>query len=387
VAEGSDTAQAARRGAARAVTNWLLILVTLGLIGGWASTGLYRLELGEAAIIMQLGKFDRVARREGLAWHWPEPLEFDVPINVAEIRSVTFGLEDGEAPAMSDDGERVGRSGEEGTYSRFIQTADNNIVSVSYELQYSVNNPYSFAFGMAEPDKMLHDATQSSLRQVIGGKSVDNVLIFEKQKIEREARAILSAIMSDYSSIIIRDPEGAADAEIDPEFDERSPFNINKISLQTVHPPAQVRGAFEDVKAAQQDEDRAMSRARGDAREIIEGARAEASELDEGSEAYKLARVLESRGEAQRFSALLVEYQRAPEVTRRRLHLETMEAVLARADKMVVDPSASGIIPIFAERRRGKAPVAAGPPPTPAASSDGDVPAPQQSPAAGGVDR
>ncbi len=363
MAEGEDTARRIRSGAARAVTNGLLILVTLGLLGGWASTGLYRLELGEAAIIMFLGEFDRVERREGWNWHLPEPIEFDIAVNVSEIRSISFGMDEGNRPAMSDDGAREARGGEEGTFSRFIQTADNNIVSVSYELQYRVNNPYSFAFGMVEPDRILHDATQASLRQVIGGKSVDDVLNREKQKIEREAQSILQGIMSEYSAMIIRDPEGVEAEPVDPEFDERSPFDIDRVSLQTVHPPAQVRGAFEDVKAAQQDEDRAISRARGDSREIIERARAESAELEEGSQAYKQALVLESRGEAQRFSALVAEYQRAPAVTRQRLYLETMEEVLARANKMVVDPSASSVIPIFADPARMGLPAVSAPPP------------------------
>jgi membrane protease subunit HflK len=376
VAEGSDTPQRIRRGAARAVTNGLLVLTTLGLIGGWGATGFYRLELGEAAVIMYLGSFDRIERREGLSWHLPPPIEFAVPVNVVEIRSISFGMEEGNRPAMSDDGAREVRGEETGTFSRFVQTADNNIVSVSYELQYAVNNPYSFAFGMVEPDRILHDATQASLRQVIGGKSIDDVLIFQKQKIEREARSILQTILSEYSELIIRDPEGAratVSAEVDAAFDPRSPFSIDKVSLQTVHPPAQVRGAFEDVKAAQQDEDRAVSRARGDAREIIERARAEASELEEGSQAYKQARILESRGEAQRFSALLTEYRRAPEVTRRRLHLEVLEDVLARADKMVVDPDASSVIPIFSERSRAALPAVASPPPPPSAPASSGV--------------
>jgi membrane protease subunit HflK len=347
VAERGDTATRARRGAARAVTTGLIVVLSLGVLLGWASSGFYRLELGEAAIIMRLGAFDRVARREGWAWHWPEPLEFDIPVNVAEIRSISFGMSDGETPAMSDDGERVGA---EGTYSRFVQTADNNIVSVSYELQYSIDNPYSFAFGMVEPDRILHDATQAAVRQVIGGMSVDNVLIFEKQKIEREARAILQEIISNYSSLIVSVEVGAESMALEPALEDSSPFSIDRISLQTVHPPAQVRGAFEDVKAAQQDEDRALSRARGDAREIIESARAQAAEIEQGSEAYKQARILESRGEAERFSALLVEYQRAPEVTRRRLYIETMEQVMAAASKTLVDPNVGGVLPIFTER-------------------------------------
>jgi membrane protease subunit HflK len=347
VAKGDDTASRARRGAARAVTNGLLIVLSLGVLLGWASSGFYRLELGEAAIIMRVGAFDRVERREGWAWHWPEPLEFDIPVNVSEIRSISFGMSDGETPAMSDDGERTGA---EGTYSRFVQTADNNIVSVSYELQYSIDNPYSFEFGMVEPDRILHDATQSAVRQVIGGMTVDNVLIFEKQKIEREARAILQEIISNYSSLIVSVEVNAEGLAPDAALDDRSPFSIDRISLQTVHPPAQVRGAFEDVKAAQQDEDRALSRARGDAREIIESARAHAAEIEQSSEAYKQARILESRGEAERFSALLVEYQRAPVVTRRRLYIETMEQVMAASSKTLVDPSVEGVLPVFMDR-------------------------------------
>lgn len=346
--------------------------------------GRHKLELGEAAIIMYLGEFDRVERREGWGWHLPEPIEFDVPVRVAEIRSISFGLRDGEKPPMSDDGERIGGdSGEENTYSSYIQTADNNIVSVSYELQYSVDNPYSFVFGMVDPDRILHDATQAAVRQVIGGMSVDDVLIFEKQKIEYEARSVLARIIDGYAEVGLRSPgESAGAAVVDRDLADRSPFDIDKISLQTVHPPAPVRGAFEDVKAAQQDEDRSVSRARGDAQEIIERARAEASELAEGSQGFKQARVLESRGEAQRFTALLTEYRQAPDVTRARLYLETLEKILARAEKIVIDPSASGVIPIFAERGRGLAAAAAAglssvsaPPPadaaTPAATEGG----------------
>jgi membrane protease subunit HflK len=356
VAEGGDTAARARRGAARTVTTGLIVVLSLAVLLGWASSGFYHLELGEAAIIMRLGAFDRVERREGWGWHLPEPLEFEIPVNVSEIRSIAVGMSEGEAPAMSDDGERVG---DEGTYSRFVQTADNNIVSISYEMQYSIDNPYSFAFGMVEPDRILHDATQAAVRQVIGGMTVDNVLIFEKQKIEREARVILQQIISNYSSLIISKDEAVSEATLD----DRSPFAIDRISLQTVHPPAQVRGAFEDVKAAQQDEDRALSRARGDAREIIESARAQAAEVQEGSEAYKQARILESGGEAERFSSLLVEYERAPEVTRRRLYIETMEEVLAAASKTLVDPSVAGVVPIFSGR-----------PPAAAAETGGDGP-------------
>jgi len=135
------------------------------------------------------------------------------------------------------------------------------------------------------------------------------------------------------------------------------------VRLQVVQPPSQVQQAFDDVIAARQDEERAVSKAEGDSRVVLQAAEAEAIELEQESLSYKEALILEAGGRGKRFEALLAEYQAAPEVTRRRLYLETMEAVLPGIEKMIVEPGAATFIPLFAPAAAGARPRPAPPPP------------------------
>ena len=283
-----------RKSITRRLLRIFLVLLALGVIAGWTSTGLYKLQLGEEAVILRLGEHQRSVTREGWNWHWPEPLEYDKPVNTQRQRTHLFGAE---------------TSSQEGDVNRgiFIQTADKNIVSASFELQYRVGDPYEFTYGMVEPSLILFDATQAAVRKVVGAMDIDEVLIKKKNEIESQAEKILRQTMEDYFG----SGEGA------------QPFVIEKINLQEVNPPKSVLAAFSEVAAAQQDEERFVNQARGERAEIIEGARAKSAELRERSEAYREARILEAKGQAGRFTALLAEYQRAPAVTRERLYLET----------------------------------------------------------------
>ncbi|MDG2334008.1 MAG: FtsH protease activity modulator HflK [Myxococcota bacterium] len=305
-----------KRGAARTVTNVVLGLVAVGVILGWVGTGFYKLDLGEEAIILRLGENFRTEHKEGWNWHWPEPLEYDKKVNTQGQRTEVFGIRRGDAEG----GEREGL---------LMQTADKNIVSVSFELQYTVSDAYSFEYGMLEPKMILFQAARSAVRQVVGGMTVDEVLIYRKQDVEKMAQTLLIKTLTSYFTA-----EGDAMA-----------FQVEKINLQEVNPPESVRAAFSEVAAAQQDEERFINQARGQKAEILERSRAEAAELREGSEAYKEAKVLEARGQGQRFSALLAEYQRAPEVTRRRLYIETMEQVLPGVEKVIVEGDAAQVLP------------------------------------------
>jgi membrane protease subunit HflK len=322
--EDHGTDQKIKRGAARTIGNGLLALISLGVIGGWVSTGFYSLGLGEEAIILRLGEHHRTVMREGLNWHWPEPLEYDTRVNTSGLRTEIFGIRNLD-PAKKDGHVLEGI---------LIQTADSNIVSVSFELQYTVDDPYSYVYGMARPRRTLYEATQAALREVIGGRKVDAVLFQRRQEIEAQAQVILEETLLSYVS-----ERGGAAA-----------FTIDRLNLQTVHPPDEVRAAFEDVVAAQQDEVRSVSKATGDSREIIERATAEASELHEGSQAYKESVILESRGTANRFEALLVEYNRAPVVTRQRLYLETMESIMPGVEKMIIEPDTVSVMPFVPGR-------------------------------------
>ena len=328
--DGPQSDARLRRGVTRTIFNTLVILGSLAVLIGWAAQGVYRLDLGESAVILQMGALDRINTTEGLNIHWPPPIEYHAIVNTSGLRTESFGAR----PTQSTAGEPVDAE-EVDIAARMrrdaIQTADSNIVNVAYELQYKVSNAYAFAFGMVEPGPILHDATESAVRNVIGKKTIDDVLSQDRKQIEQESMALLQEMLDSYFEQV-----GLVTA-----------FEIDKINLGKPQAPEPVREAFADVVSAGQDEKRAISAAEGDVREILESARAEAAELREQAEAYRAARIIEARGEATRFEALLAEYRAAPAVTRRRLYLETMEEILPGVEKMVVEPNTVNMLPML----------------------------------------
>jgi membrane protease subunit HflK len=326
----SDSEANARRGVTRSILNTVVLLVSVGVLLGWASQGLYRLELGESAVILRLGKLDRIQKVEGWQIHWPPPLEYAEIVNTSGLRTESFGERpDRTTPGTPSDAEDREIAAQ--IKRNAIQTADSNIVNVNYELQYKVADAYSFAFGMAQPGAILHDATEATVRDVIGKKTIDAVLSQDRGEIERDSAATLQDLLDSYFQEVGLQPA----------------FAIDKINLQKPQAPEPVREAFADVVSAGQDEKRATSAATGDAREILEQARAEAEELRQQAEAHKRAKIIEARGEATRFEALLTEYLDAPEVTRRRLYLETMEQILPGMEKVVVEPDTVNMLPVM----------------------------------------
>jgi membrane protease subunit HflK len=338
---------AIRRSVGRTLANWATGLLSLAVIVAWGWTGVYQLEPGESAVILLLGERDRIVIDEGLHWHYPTPIESLEKVEVSRIRQEGFGLRPKEPPPPSreqaGDEETPARGAGTTTFENAMQTADNNIVNLGYVLKYEIDDAFAYLYGMTNAEETLFDATRSAVREVVGQMNVDAVLYDKRGEIEVRSREILQERMTGYFETV-----GVGPA-----------FAIRGVELQVVQPPAQVQEAFDEIIAAGQDEERAISEARGDARERIEQATATAIELDQSSLAYKDSKVLEARGRASRFEALLVEYQLAPEVTRRRLYLETMEEILPEVDKMVIEPGAASVVPLIPMNMGGAAPPAA----------------------------
>ncbi len=326
----SSEADRAGRGVTRTILNTLVFGVSLAVLVGWAVQGFYQLDPGESAVVLRLGAFDRTESIEGLKWHWPPPLESHEVVNTSELRTESFG---GAAtrstpgvpvdPEEADIARRIKRDA--------IQTGDGNIVNVTYELQYKIADAYAYRFAMASPGEILHDATEAAMRTVIGKKTIDDVLSQSRSEIEREAEDLLQEMLASYLA----------------EVGHASAFEVARINLEKPQAPEAVREAFADVVSAGQDEKRSSLEATGDAQEILERARSEVVELREESAAYKLARIIGAKGEATRFSLLLAEYRNAPEVTRRRLYLETMEEILPGIEKMIVEPNTVNMLPVL----------------------------------------
>ncbi|MBW2295763.1 MAG: FtsH protease activity modulator HflK, partial [Deltaproteobacteria bacterium] len=281
------TDQKIRRSAARTVFNWLAVLLALGVIGAWGSTGIYYTQPGEAAVVLYLGRYHQTVRDEGIHWRLPVPLGNHETLNVVEVRRLEFGLEGSEEGFKDEDVVLI--------HQNEVQTSDSNIVVPRYVVQYRVKDPFTYLYSLKNPTTTLHDAAQAAMREVIGQHRIDAVLASNRSGIERDAKIVLIEILSRYSR------GGEHDAA----------FEIRSFQLQSVQPPPQVQDAFDDVVAAKQDKDRAVSVAEGDAREIHEQASAEAVEISESAIAYKEAKVLDATGEARRFELLLAEYRNA----------------------------------------------------------------------------
>lgn len=320
---GGDSVERAGRGVTRMLANRFLLALSAAVLLAWGWQGVFEVAPGESAVILRLGAHHRTRDVEGYWAHLPPPLESHVIVNTGQVRTESFG----EVPTRSTPG--VPSDAEEGEVAEAITreailTADHNVVNVTYELQYKIADGFAWAFSMADPAAILHDATEAAMRNVIGKRTIDAVLSQHQGEILAEAEDLLSTMLADYSAAV-----GHAVA-----------FEVDRLNLAKPQAPVEVREAFSDVVSAGQDEKRATLAARGDAAEILERARSEAAEIREQAEAYKSARIVEAKGEAARFESLLVEYRAAPGVTRQRLYLETMEAILPGIDKVIVERDA-----------------------------------------------
>jgi membrane protease subunit HflK len=307
------TDERVRRGAARTALNAVLALAALIALGVWGYTGLYQLEPGQAAIILNFGRLARVETEPGLRWHLPPPIASHEFVAVDTLEREDFGdAGGGEEPPS-------GPAREEAA----MQTRDNNIVYLGFVVQYRIGDPVAARFRVAERREILRDTAQAAMREVVGRTSIDGVLSEGRGAVEDETQELLQRLLDGYETGI----------------------EVTSVQLQEVQPPPAVREAFDDVIAAAQDRDRQIQESRGYENEVVPRARAEAAELEAEANGYREAKVAEARGEAARFEAILTEYQRAPEVTRQRLYLEAMEDVLPRVQKLIIEPGTATLLP------------------------------------------
>jgi membrane protease subunit HflK len=213
-------------------------------------------------------------------------------------------------------------------------TGDLNTALVPWVVQYRIADPRTYLFGAREPEQTLRDLSESVMREVIGDRTVDEVLTIGRHDIEAATLSRLADLCSHYDLGI----------------------QIQQVQLATVRPPPVVQAAFNEVNQAQQEKQTAINQAWAVYNDAVPNARGSAKEREKQAEAYAFRRVNESKGEAQKFSLLLAEYRKAPEITRRRLYLEAMQAILPNLQrKVIVDDSLKGILqtlPLLPEQEK-----------------------------------
>jgi len=283
----------------------MLGLIALVMLVFWLFQAIYTVQPDRIAVEMRFGKPKQELSEPGLHFHW-WPIESVEEATIAE-RLISIG----EARGSS-------------TASTLMLTGDQNLVAVRFSIAYQVEDPIAYLFNVDDPDGMLQQVAESAMREVVGRRPAQDIFRDDRQGIAEAVRETVQTTLNGY---------GAG-------------LNVNAISIEDAAPPREVADAFDEVQRAEQDEDRFVEESNQYSNQQLGQARGEAAQIREAAAAYQSRVVLEAQGEAQRFVSVYEEYAKAPEVTRKRLFLETMEEVLNGSNKVIVNEgSGQGVIP------------------------------------------
>ncbi|RFC68191.1 FtsH protease activity modulator HflK [Mesorhizobium denitrificans] len=279
--------------------------VVLALLAGWLFKSIYTVQPDELGVELVFGKPKAELSQPGLHFHfWP--VETVEKVNTAE-KLVTIGSRSRDAAT-----------------SGLMLSGDQNIVDVQFSIAYQVSDPKAYLFDVTDPDSMVRQLGESAMREVVGRRPAQDIFRDDRQGIADNVRSIVQSSLDEY----------------------RTGVTVNAISIEDASPPPEVADAFNEVQRAEQDEDRFVEEANQYSNQKLGQARGQGAQITEDAAAYKNRVVQEAEGEAQRFISVYDEYAKAPDVTRKRLFLETMERVLKDSNKVIVDEKGGqGIVP------------------------------------------
>ncbi len=277
----------------------------IGLLVGlllllWIGSGFYIVNEGQRGVVLRFGKYVE-STQAGLRWHLPYPVETVEAVNVSQVRTVEIGYRNNVRSKVLKES--------------LMLTDDENIIDIQFAVQYILKNPEEFLFNNREPENAVLQAAETAIREIIGKSKMDFVLYEGREQVAAKATELMQDILDRYKIGIA----------------------ISKVTMQNAQPPEQVQAAFDDAVKAGQDRERQKNEGQAYANDVVPKAKGNAARLLEEAEGYKQRVIASSEGEASRFKQILVEYNKAPGVTRDRLYLDMMEQVLSSATKIVVD--------------------------------------------------
>jgi membrane protease subunit HflK len=327
-------------------------LVIAGLAAIWLLTGLYRVQPDELGVVLRFGEYNRTTQ-PGLNWHLPTPIESVLTPKVTRVNRVEVGFRAGEGTARG--GPR------QVPEEALMLTGDENIVDINFTVFWVIKDAQNYLFNIRAPETTVKAASESAMREVIGRTPIALALAEGKAQVEAGARKLLQDVLDSYKAGI----------------------EVTQVQLQKVDPPTQVIDAYRDVQRARADQERERNQAEAYKNDILPRARGEAVRLEQEAEAYKQEIVARAQGDTARFLSVYEAYKAAPEVTERRLYLETMEEVLKGTQKVIIDRGAEGAngvvpyLPLPELRRQGATAPGAAPSPPRVQSTPQSSPAPQ----------
>ena len=274
----------------------------------WLLTGIYVVGPDEVGVVQTFGKYSRAAQ-SGLNYHFPYPIETVKTPKVTEVKRIEIGFRS------------VGKNQYQ-TVEResLMLTGDENIVDAEMIVQYKIKDPEAYSFNFIQPELTVREASEASLRTVVGRHNIDEALTSGKFMIQEETKELVQSILDKYKTGII----------------------VVAVQLQDVSPPQQVIAAFKDVASAKEDKNKMVNQAEGYRNDLIPKARGEAQSMIREAEGYKKARIARAEGDVAKFSAVLKEYRKAKGVTETRMYLETMEEILPKIEKIIIPDAKSG---------------------------------------------
>ncbi|HRQ88010.1 MAG TPA: FtsH protease activity modulator HflK [Bacteroidia bacterium] len=297
-----------------------LVVVAAALIGLIGMGGaIYTVEVEEQGVVLRFGAHIKTV---------PPGLHFKLPFGIDQVITVpvTRQLKEEFGFGSSQQGRWSTHSSDESEFERNMVTGDLNSVLVEWVVQYRITDPENYLFRVRNADATLRHASESVMRRVVGDRTVDEVITVGRQEIETECSAKLKELVELYGLGI----------------------TIDQVQLKDVDPPVAVQASFNEVNSAQQEREKAINVANGEYNRAVPKASGEADKVISEAEGYATQRVNEAEGNVARFTALFAEYEKAPEVTRRRLYLETMEEVMPRLGaKIILDEEASQVLPFL----------------------------------------
>jgi len=288
--------------------------VGIGLIIGlvllvWAGSGFYKVDSNERGVVLRFGKYIETTQ-PGPHWHLPYPMESVDVINTAQVRTVEVGYRDSIKNQMLQESQML--------------TDDENIVDVQIAVQYSIKNVTDYLFnnrmpigmnGTPDDSELVRQIAETSIREVVGKSTINNVLYEGQGQVVQDTTKLMQDLLDRYKTGI----------------------QISQVSLQNAQPPQEVQAAFDDAVKAKADEERQKNEGMAYANNVVPRATGEAARLRQQAEGYKQAVIASAQGDASRFRQILVEYNKAPRVTRERMYIDTMQQILASTTKVLVD--------------------------------------------------
>ncbi len=269
------------------------VLIAVLVVGAWALTGLYRVDAAERGVVLRFGAYQETTM-PGLHWHLPYPFESVEKVNVGAVNKF----------------EQTSQ----------MLTADENFVLVDLAVQFRKSDPIAYRFKVRNPDETLDEVSESAIREVVGKSTLDDILLEDQAEIASRTQTLIQATLDAYEAGI----------------------TVVAVNLQKVQFPNQVKEAVQDAVRAREDKERLTLEAEAYRNDVIPRARGAAARMLEDAQAYRERVIANAQGEAARFELLLTEYQKAPVVTRERLYIESIEDVLKRSNKVLLDAQGSG---------------------------------------------